>query len=60
MKPQTEKHLTDQLNKIEHMADLIKAQRGYSRETRALKMLAELMKEQVPHAHSSPAIRQIR
>jgi hypothetical protein len=60
MNEKTEKHLISQLIKIEKLAQQIGAQRGYCREMRALKILAELIKEQNPNANSGSTTRSLR
>ena len=52
--------LKEFLQKLEASADKIVATQGYNQGTEKLKMVEELIKEQVIHANSRPAARQTR
>ncbi len=60
MKKETEMHLKRILQRLETTTQKLMATRGYTRESARVRLLQELIKEQVHHADSDSATRSIR
>ena len=53
-------HLQDMLNRLETSVQKILATRGYSKDAKSLKLLQEMIREQLIHANTRSATRSIR
>lgn len=60
MKKETRDHLTKALNRLEQTVQKILATRGYTRDCARVKLLEELIKEQVENEDRSPSARPVR
>ena len=52
--------LQDMLNRLENSVQKILATRGYSQDAKSLKLLQEMIREQLTHANTRSAARSIR
>jgi hypothetical protein len=57
MESELEKHLVSALKRLERAYEEILKSQGYTREAEKVKILAEIIKEQVPREDTVPATR---
>lgn len=60
MSKQLEEYLLKALARLEAASESVKRTQGYSRETAKIRLLTELVREQVPHENSRHTTRQTR
>lgn len=60
MKKETEVHLRRILQRLEQATDKLLSTRGYAQDTARVRLLQELIKEQINHADSSSTTRSVR
>lgn len=60
MKPETKSFLEEKLDKIEKVANTSRIKNGYTKDTKKLMILVELIKEQIPYAHTDSTTRSLR
>lgn len=60
MKKETEVHLRRVLERLEQATEKLMTTRGYTKDTARVRLLQELIKEQINHADSGSSTRPVR